>query len=150
MATLRTGTESLAADLAQMTVWIGYLQWTRDHGYLLLTIRSCGPPITFDAATPYRPGDPEHPKEPEWPEVDFIVGNPPFLADKVMRGSLGDEYVAAFRKLYAGRLPGQSDLCCYWFEKATEAHRGREMSSGRASGNAGYPGRSKPGSVEAH
>ena len=31
---------------------------------------------------------------------------------------MGDEYVGALRKLYAERIPGQSDLVCYWFEKA--------------------------------
>ena len=54
--------------------------------------------------------DPEHPKEPEWPAVDFIVGNPPFLGDKMMRRELGDRYVDALRAFYALRLPGQSDL----------------------------------------
>ena len=38
--------------------------------------------------------DPEHPKEPEWPEAEFIVGNPPFLGNKRMRSELGDDYVA--------------------------------------------------------
>ena len=56
--------------------------------------------------------------EPEWPAVDFIVGNPPFLGDKLMRRELGDAYVDRVRSLYDGRIPGQSDLCCYWFEKA--------------------------------
>jgi hypothetical protein len=56
--------------------------------------------------------------EPEWPTVDFIVGNPPFLGDKLMRRELGDAYVDQLRSLYANRIPGQSDLCCYWFEKA--------------------------------
>ncbi len=65
--------------------------------------------------------DPENPKEPEWPEVDFLVGNPPFLGDKKMRGQLGDDYVDKLRDLYKDRLPGQSDLCCYWFEKARDA-----------------------------
>jgi type II restriction/modification system DNA methylase subunit YeeA len=58
------------------------------------------------------------PVEPEWPEADVIIGNPPFLGDKKMRSDLGDEYVEDLRRLYAGRIPGQSDLCCYWFEKA--------------------------------
>ena len=35
--------------------------------------------------------DPEHPKEPEWPEAEFIVGNPPFLGDKKIEAGLGDE-----------------------------------------------------------
>ena len=29
--------------------------------------------------------DPENPKEPEWPEAEFIVGNPPFLGGNKMR-----------------------------------------------------------------
>jgi type II restriction/modification system DNA methylase subunit YeeA len=62
--------------------------------------------------------DPANPKEPIWEKVDFIVGNPPFLGDKMMRRELGDDYVDKLRALYAGRIPGQSDLCCYWFEQA--------------------------------
>lgn len=60
--------------------------------------------------------------EPEWPAVDFIVGNPPFLGDKLMRRELGDAYVDRVRSLYDGRIPGQSDLCCYWFEEKARAH----------------------------
>jgi hypothetical protein len=57
-------------------------------------------------------------EEAEWPECDAIVGNPPFLGDKMMRGELGAEYVAALRKCYEGRVPGGADLVTYWFEKA--------------------------------
>ena len=50
--------------------------------------------------------DPEHPKEPEWPEAEFIVGNPPFLGGKLLRANLGDEYVdAMFRAV--GRASAQ-------------------------------------------
>jgi hypothetical protein len=56
--------------------------------------------------------------ERAWPECDVIVSNPPFLGDKVMRRELGDDYVEELRRIFEGRLPGQSDLCCYWFEKA--------------------------------
>jgi len=37
-----------------------------------------------------------------------------------MRGELGDNYVSELRRIYGERIPGQSDLCCYWFEKARE------------------------------
>ncbi|MEP7137054.1 MAG: DNA methyltransferase [Chloroflexota bacterium] len=57
-------------------------------------------------------------QEPAWPPADVIIGNPPFLGDKKMRAELGDKYVDALRKLYGDRIPGQSDLVCYWFEKA--------------------------------
>jgi hypothetical protein len=65
--------------------------------------------------------DPAAPKEPAWPTVDFIVGNPPFLGNKRMRSELGEDYRAALFALYSDRLPATSDLCCYWFEK-TRAH----------------------------
>jgi len=116
-----------AHDLAQTTVWIGYLQWMHDN-----ESRAPGDPVLqcmhnfkcMDAIIDT--SDPDNPTEPEWPEVDFIVGNPPFLGDKLMRGVLGDEYVERLRALYADRLPGQSDICCYWFERARqEIERGR-------------------------
>jgi type II restriction/modification system DNA methylase subunit YeeA len=60
------------------------------------------------------------PVEPEWQAADVIVGNPPFLGDKKMLGELGEKYVSDLRWLYRTRLPGQSDLVCYWFEKARQ------------------------------
>jgi hypothetical protein len=56
--------------------------------------------------------------EPEWPEVDVIIGNPPFLGGNRIRAELGDKYVDALFKLYEGRVPAFADLVCYWFEKA--------------------------------
>ena len=55
--------------------------------------------------------------EPEWPEADVIVGNPPFLGGSKLRRELGDKYVEELFRLYGDRLP-VSDLVCYWFEKA--------------------------------
>lgn len=112
---------SYAHELAQMTVWIGYLQWTRNNGFGHPDDPVLRPMDNFqckDAILDLT--DPENPKEPEWPRVDFVVGNPPFLGDKLMRGVLGDEYVEQLRELYSDRVPGQADLCCYWFEKARE------------------------------
>ncbi|MDE2774314.1 MAG: class I SAM-dependent DNA methyltransferase [Chloroflexota bacterium] len=56
----------------------------------------------------------------EWPTVDVIVGNPPFLGGSKMRGELGDDYYERLTEYYDGRLPGFADLVCYWFEKARE------------------------------
>jgi type II restriction/modification system DNA methylase subunit YeeA len=56
--------------------------------------------------------------EPEWPAVDVIIGNPPFLGGKRMRSELGDEYVNNLFELYEGRVPREADLVAYWFEKA--------------------------------
>src|SRR5947208_4695022 len=34
---------------------------------------------------------------------------------------MGDDYVKELRRTYGDRIPGQSDLCCYWFEKARDS-----------------------------
>lgn len=110
-----------AQELAQVVIWIGYLQWMHHNGF--------NPPSNpvLEPIENIRRQDaildlsnPEAPLEPEWPEAEFIVGNPPFLGDKKMRNELGDNYVDVLRSKYSNRLPGQSDLCCYWFEKARE------------------------------
>jgi methylase of polypeptide subunit release factors len=104
-----------AHDLAQMTVWIGWLQWIRANGFGFPAdpvLRPLSGNIRLMDSILADIG------EPEWPTVDFIIGNPPFLGDKRMRRELGDAYVDRLRALYTGRIPGQSDLCCYWFEKA--------------------------------
>ncbi|MDO8684750.1 MAG: N-6 DNA methylase [Armatimonadota bacterium] len=108
-----------AHDLAQMTVWIGYLQWKTDHGYLVAdkpVLRSMDNFKLMDAIINL--SDPDNPKEPEWPKVDFIVGNPPFLGGKKMRSELGDDYINALFSLWKNRVRPEADLCCYWFEKA--------------------------------
>ncbi|MBS0304861.1 MAG: class I SAM-dependent DNA methyltransferase, partial [Proteobacteria bacterium] len=59
-------------------------------------------------------------------KADVVVGNPPFVGDKKMRGELGDEYTGRLRAAYKGRVPGGADLVCYWFERAR-----REIEAGR-------------------
>ena len=53
--------------------------------------------------------------EPEWPEVECIIGNPPFLGGQKMRRTLGDIYVEAVRGVYHERVPGTADLVTFWF-----------------------------------
>jgi type II restriction/modification system DNA methylase subunit YeeA len=108
-----------AQQLAQVVIWIGYLQWMHFNGFkmpdhpVLTPIESIK---QMDAILDLT--DPEHPKEPEWPEAEFIVGNPPFLGGSKIWEELGRGYQAKLWAIYAERLPGFSDLCCYWFEKA--------------------------------
>jgi hypothetical protein len=109
-----------AHDLAQMTVWIGYLQWTRANGFGVQQkpiLKPLGDNFRcLDAILDL--SDPEHPREPEWPKVDFLVGNPPFLGGKLLRRQLTDTYVDRLFGVWADRVPREADLCCYWFEKA--------------------------------
>ena len=66
--------------------------------------------------------------EAEWPAADFIVGNPPFLGDRKMISALGEGIVGNLRSLYAGRVPGSSDLVCYWLRKGLDAIEGQRAS----------------------
>jgi type II restriction/modification system DNA methylase subunit YeeA len=109
-----------AHDLAQMTVWIGWLQWLKLNGFgspqepILRAI-----PANFQCRDSIMSGrDFGEVSEPDWPTVDFIVGNPPFLGGKIMRRELGDEYMKNLFSLWKDRVPAEADLCCYWFEKA--------------------------------
>jgi len=110
-----------AYELAQMSVWIGYLQWIRTNGFGEPEDPVLRPMDSFackDAILDLT--DPDKPQEPEWPKVDFIVGNPPFLGNKLMRSMFGAEYSENLWKLYGDRIPATSDLCAYWYEKARE------------------------------
>ena len=108
-----------AAELARTALWIGYIQWHEMNGFRyrrnpiltpLDTIRQMDAILGYD-------GD-GNVVEPEWPDAEFIVGNPPFLGSQMLRGNLGDSYVDALYNLYDGRVPGSADIVCYWFEKA--------------------------------
>jgi type II restriction/modification system DNA methylase subunit YeeA len=109
-----------AHDLAQTVVWIGYIQWLRANGY-----GYPAEPILKPMGANFLCADSLF---TDWPEVDFIVGNPPFLGGKKLRtgdgksagSGLGDEYVEKLFAAYRDRLTPEADLCCYWFEKARE------------------------------
>jgi type II restriction/modification system DNA methylase subunit YeeA len=108
-----------AHQVASVSVWIGFLQWQKDNGVIITDNPIMQPLENIQQADAIlRRDNPNQVDEPDWPEVEVIVGNPPFLGDKKMRAELGDSYVDALRALYGDRLPGQSDLVCYWFEKA--------------------------------
>ena len=105
-----------AHDLAQMTVWIGWLQWIRVNGFGFPAepiLRPLSGNIRLMDAILNEDGI-----EPDWPKVDYIIGNPPFLGGKILRRELGDEYVDRLFALWRSRIRPESDLCCYWFEKA--------------------------------
>ena len=110
---------SYASDLARTALWIGHLQWSMENGYRHDQEPVLGSLNTIECRDAIIDlTDPENPKEAQWPAVDYIVGNPPFLGSLPFRGQLGDTYADAVYGLYGGRIPNSSDLCCYWLEKA--------------------------------
>ena len=61
-----------------------------------------------------------NPRRAEWPEADFIIGNPPFIGNKRMREALGDGYTEALRAVWKGTVPESADFVMFWWAKAAE------------------------------
>ena len=155
-----------AAAIAELVLWIGYLQW---HLRTAATLHGLPEPIlrnlhniecrdavlAWDAVEPLldadgRPvtrwdgrttkthpvtGEPVpdetarvpayryiNPRPAEWPEADFIVGNPPFIGTARMREALGDGYAEAIRRVYP-HVPDSADYVMFWWDKAAELVR---------------------------
>jgi type II restriction/modification system DNA methylase subunit YeeA len=123
-----------AAELAQVVIWIGYLQWMRDNGFNVprdpilepLQTIECRDAILSTEPSPQtvwaigkgkdelRKGQPA-----AWPDAHFIISNPPFLGSKLFRQyEMPDEYIEGLFNAYD--IPNGSDLCCYWFERARQ------------------------------
>ncbi|RMG60226.1 MAG: class I SAM-dependent DNA methyltransferase, partial [Bacteroidetes bacterium] len=160
-----------AAAIAELVLWIGFLQWQlRQQGDLgqlpepiirdlhniecrdaVLSwsgrrpqVDKDGQPVTRWDGRSTRPHpvtgeevpDPEarvqaytyhDPAAAEWPDCDFIVGNPPFLGKgERMRAALGDGYIEALRQAYP-KVPGSVDFVMYWWFKAGELARSGQI-----------------------
>ena len=113
-----------AAELARVSVWVGEIQWMRRNGFAEARNPVLKPLDTIECRDAILTPDD---REPEWPVADVVIGNPPFLGGKLLITHLGEDYVARMFKTYAGRVPAEADLVCYWFEKA-----GRQIASGKA------------------
>ena len=104
-----------AAELARVSVWIGEIQWMRRNGFDVSPDPILKPLETIECRDAILAPDGI---EPEWPEADVVIGNPPFLGDRVMRSGLGHEYTERLRRTYQGSVASSADLVCYWFHKA--------------------------------
>lgn len=120
---------NFAAELARVSVWIGEIQWMREHGFDATRnpiLKSLENIVHHDALLN------EDGTEYEWPAADVIIGNPPFLGGKIMRNGrparrhrpalagLGDKIVDQLFEVYNGRVSAEADFVCYWFAKARE------------------------------
>ena len=59
----------------------------------------------------------ENPRPAEWPEAEFVVGNPPFIGGKDMRSELGDGYAEACWKARP-KIPGGADFVMHFWDEA--------------------------------
>ena len=113
-----------AAELARVSIWIGEIQWMRRNGFNESRDPILKPLDTIECRDAIL--TPEG-REPEWPEADVVIGNPPFLGGKLLIASLGEDYVSKVFSTYEGRVPAEADLVTYWFVKT-----GEHMKSGKA------------------
>ena len=130
-----------AAELARVSVWIGEIQWMRRNGFSESRDPILKPLDTIecrDAILTTEGG------EPDWPQADVVIGNPPFLGYSPMREVLGDDYTESVRRLYKGSVPAFADLVCYWFHKAGElVAEGRIARAGLVATNSIRGGRNR-------
>lgn len=76
-----------------------------------------------------------NPRKAEWPDTEFVVGNPPFIGNKRMRLALGDGYVEALREVHSD-VPESADYVMYWWNHAAnQLHAGNLRRFGLISTN---------------
>lgn len=107
-----------AAAIAELVLWIGYLQWharTRGGAPSEPILRAFRNIAVGDAVLAHGPA----PKRPAWPAADFIVGNPPFIGGKDLRERLGAAYAEALWTAHPDINPS-ADYVMYWWDRAAE------------------------------
>ncbi len=154
-----------AAALAELVLWIGWLQWQIRsfgnqsvaepvvHDYRNIDCRDAV--LAWDAQEPAYGADGKlltrwdgvtrkphpvtgelvpdetaqvpqwryvNPRPAEWPQADFIVGNPPFIGSKRMRAALGDGYVDALTQAWPS-VPDTADFVMLWWDRAADLVR---------------------------
>lgn len=119
-----------AAAIAELVLWLGYLQWQmRNKASISDPVLEKLSNITpMDAVLKHDPERPKadgsgtelpNPRRPEWPEADYIVGNPPFIGGKDIRSRLGDAYANALWKANP-KINKSADFVMYWWDRAAE------------------------------
>lgn len=99
--------EPFAARLARVTLWMGHA----------LAVHKLGleePVLPLADLSQIRAGDA---LRLPWPEVDAIVGNPPYHGSQQIRSELGEKYAEELKALFG---IGLKDYAVYWFRKAHE------------------------------
>jgi MmeI, DNA-methyltransferase domain/MmeI, N-terminal domain/MmeI, helicase spacer domain/MmeI, target recognition domain len=158
-----------AREIADLVLWIGYLQWHRrafgdvmpaepvlkpykniacrdavlEYDDIRPRLGDDGKPVTVwdmrttkispitgqeipDETARVPVLDYINPRPAEWPEADYVVSNPPFIGNKMMRKALGDGYVEALKQTYP-KVSGAVDLVLYWWNIAGHLIRAGDL-----------------------
>jgi hypothetical protein len=143
-----------AAAIAELVIWIGYLQWHyRNHEShpaepILKAFKNInfGNHAGYDAVLTWdgyplpsvvekdgkRVETYPNPRRPDWPEAEFIVGNPPFIGGKDLRSRMEPGYAEALWAAHKD-MNDSADFVMYWWDRAAEI-LGRKKSKTRRMG----------------
>lgn len=99
-----------AAELARVSTWIAEIQWMRRNGFAESKNPILKPLGTIECRDAVLAEDGS---AAQWPEAEFIIGNPPFLGNKRMVSELGEEYSNKLRSAWP-EVPAGVDLVAYW------------------------------------
>lgn len=126
--------EEFAVDIARVTLWMTHKVVTDEYGLgePVLPLVELEHISTADAL------------EVDWPEVDAIIGNPPFHGDRHLRRLFGDDYVEWLKQTFGC---GVKDYCVYWFRKAHD-HLGPNQRAGLVGTNSVSQNRARSASLE--
>ncbi|TXJ08788.1 MAG: class I SAM-dependent DNA methyltransferase [Afipia sp.] len=122
-----------AAAIAELVLWIGYLQWhfrtkggAPDEPILraFRNIQVKNAVLTWDGEPVPKivDGKETYPnaRRPDWPAAEFIVGNPPFIGKGAfMREALGDAQTEVLWSVH-GHMNESADFVMYWWDWAAE------------------------------
>ena len=120
--------DEYAHQLASVVVWIGHIQNEARVGNVGNRDPILDPLDNIDCRDAIIDNSTGEPKPAEWPEADFIVGNPPFLGNTNMRPDLTDYYVDQLYEVWGDHVSARADFCAFWFEIAR-----KQISDGKAS-----------------
>ncbi len=125
-----------AAAIAELVLWIGYLQQhyrNRSEHPAEPILKAFGNIQQKDAVLTWD-GYPErqfemhgdvavqvfpNPRRPDWPEADFIVGNPPFIGGATLRSRMEPGYAEALWRAHP-HMNESADFVMYWWDRAAE------------------------------
>lgn len=99
--------EPVVTQIARVTLWMGHRQMADRYG-------AAEPVLPLVELSTVKAGDA---LAMEWPEVDCIIGNPPFHGSQHLREALGDDYLTWLKRTFN---VGIKDYCVYWFRKAQD------------------------------
>jgi hypothetical protein len=130
-----------AAAIAELVIWIGYLQWHyrnyashpnepilrafeninfgHREGYDAVLTWDGYPVPAVEVKDGRRVETYPNARRPAWPEAEFIVGNPPFIGGKDLRSRMPEGYAEALWAAHP-QINESADFVMHWWDRAAD------------------------------